>query len=598
MKIQTRIFLFIIATSLPIILGASYSFLQFSEDELKTLVLADMEVLANSKKSHLLEYVERNFERFEGVASRTQFRDSLDQYNIDQDSIHQDKIKKIISDAKLPFEDIRGMMVFDIHNNLVTSTDEQFAFDHLNLVTDLDFSKVKMNMIEGPNGDPEIIVYGPIVLDGNRIGSLIFVEDGNTILKISADYRGFGETGEVFFAKRSSEGALFITPLRFDADAQLNRVIPFENVNVPIIRALDKQELSFLDTIDYRDKEVISATRYIEPNDWGLAVKIDKDEAFAPIQHLRQMTIIAVSVLIVVALVTSLIFARQFSKPLFQFKKIVKEISHENYEVPIPKGDDDTKEIFSEFEKMKDSLKESKRVEQSKEEFLSMITHELRTPLTPILGWCEALQRPKILGEITGEQREAVNTIYSNASKLRRLIGDVLDVQKLDLKKMEFSYLKFNAYDLGQEVQKDYSKIMELKNINFENNITIKTEIESDKNRINQILGNLINNAIDFLPEKNPKITMDAKEEDEKIIFSVSDNGKGIPEEKQKTIFKKFYQLDTSARRKHGGAGLGLAVCEGIVLGLGGKIWLSSKIGEGTTFYFSIPKKHSGGNSV
>jgi len=105
------------------------------------------------------------------------------------------------------------------------------------------------------------------------------------------------------------------------------------------------------------------------------------------------------------------------------------------------------------------------------------------------------------------------------------------------------------------------------------------------------VLNNLINNAIDFVPKDTARIEINAQMDNSEILFSVKDNGSGIKSDEQKNLFKKFYQLDTSPTRKHGGSGLGLSICKGIIEGLGGRIWVESKVGEGTTFYFVLPKE-------
>jgi signal transduction histidine kinase len=98
---------------------------------------------------------------------------------------------------------------------------------------------------------------------------------------------------------------------------------------------------------------------------------------------------------------------------------------------------------------------------------------------------------------------------------------------------------------------------------------------------------------VDFVPSKDGKISVEAKIKENNIVFAVHDNGPGIPKEKQSNIFKKFYQIDTSATRKHGGTGLGLVICKGITEGLEGKIWLESEVGKGTSFFIYIPTPKS-----
>jgi len=250
-----------------------------------------------------------------------------------------------------------------------------------------------------------------------------------------------------------------------------------------------------------------------------------------------------------------------------------------------------TRKLKETNEELNKTLDELKKVEIQKEEFLSMVTHELKTPLTPIIGWCEALKTPNIGGKLNQVQDEAVDSIYNNSKKLHRLIGDFLDAYKLDLDKMHFTNLQVDIGGILNKTTNDFKFIVEEKNIQLINMFKGKLKIVGDERRISQVITNLIDNAVDFVPAELGKITLNAKEEGDSVVFSVKDNGPGIEPKKQKNLFKKFYQVDTSITRKHGGTGLGLAVCKGIVNGLGGKIWVESQMGKGTTFYFSIPKK-------
>lgn len=229
-------------------------------------------------------------------------------------------------------------------------------------------------------------------------------------------------------------------------------------------------------------------------------------------------------------------------------------------------------------------------IDKQKEEFASMVTHELKTPLSPIMLYCELL-RDKSQGELNADQLESVNEIYINAERLEILIGDILDAQKLAMNMMTFSEQKIDIAKLLDKVMKDVSVMRDDKRIQFVNSNSSKSTILADEDRIIQTMENLIRNSVDFVPEEHGRIEIGARDEDSKVIFYVKDNGIGIPKDKQKNLFKKFYQIDTSHTRKHGGSGLGLAICWGIVRRLGGSMWFESEEGKGTDFYFSIPKR-------
>jgi signal transduction histidine kinase len=220
-----------------------------------------------------------------------------------------------------------------------------------------------------------------------------------------------------------------------------------------------------------------------------------------------------------------------------------------------------------------------------------MITHELKTPLTPIIGWCQTLQNPKLLGAITEKQSKAVDTILRNAKRLQMMIGDVLDAQKLDMDKMKFDYKDISVNEFLEYLHSNLQLVMTPKKIEYINTTKGEFTIQSDKNRLEQVFNNLIFNAIDFVPDENGRIEISAKDNGDFILFHVKDNGAGIAKDKQKDLFKKFYQVNTSHARKHGGTGLGLSVSKGIIEALGGKISVESDEGKGADFQFTVPKK-------
>ena len=240
-------------------------------------------------------------------------------------------------------------------------------------------------------------------------------------------------------------------------------------------------------------------------------------------------------------------------------------------------------------EKLSEALKNVQESELQKEEFSSMMTHELNTPLVPIKGYCEMLKDRETFGSLNNDQIDFISKIESNATLLERLISDLLDVQKLDMKKMSFLITEFSLDEFMDELSENNKHLMKNKNIDFVVKNPKKLILNTDKQRLRQILDNLIRNSVDFVPSKTGKISVEAKIKEKNIIFSVKDNGPGIPKEKQSNIFKKFYQIDTSATRKHGGTGLGLVICKGIAEGLKGKIWLESEFGKGTSFFICLP---------
>ncbi len=246
-------------------------------------------------------------------------------------------------------------------------------------------------------------------------------------------------------------------------------------------------------------------------------------------------------------------------------------------------------QVLADNERQRIQLEELMKKDSTKEGFYMMVSKEFQLPLEPIKK-CSTSLKDGSLGKITKKQKEAIDEIYNNAERLEQLINDIIDVQKLNSNKMEFKKETFVPSELIKSVNEKCSPMMEEKKINFLTAEDSKLPIKSDKGRLEQVFYNLVQNAVDFVPSERGRIEIGAKEEQDSLLFYVKDNGIGIPEKRKDSVFKQFYQVDLTFKRKYGGSGFGLVICKGIIENLGGKIWFESKEGEGTSFYFSIPK--------
>ena len=217
-----------------------------------------------------------------------------------------------------------------------------------------------------------------------------------------------------------------------------------------------------------------------------------------------------------------------------------------------------------------------------------MITHELKTPLVPIQGYSDILLNEH-LGKLTKQQKERIGIIKSSSETLLSIISDLLDAQKLDLGQLRM--VKEES-----DVKDTISKAIETMNPEAEsNNIEIVSDASSqllnhDSERISQVITNLIKNSIVAIKPSPGKIEVIMENNPNEVKISIKDSGVGIPEEKQKDLFKKFYQVDTTLTRERGGSGLGLAICKGIINNHHGEISVHSRPNQGATFSFIIPK--------
>lgn len=234
---------------------------------------------------------------------------------------------------------------------------------------------------------------------------------------------------------------------------------------------------------------------------------------------------------------------------------------------------------------LSDANQELKTLDKLKSDFIANMSHELRSPLTVIRGGIDYLNRT-IQGE---DNRNYLLIIDKNLARLIRLVSDLFDFTKLEAKKMEWSFERENLTVLIQEVVEIISPLAVDKKIavTFENPGDVMAEF--DLERIEQVLVNLIENAIKF---SDPKTTIHINicEDQESVTVSVKDHGIGIAEKNLVTIFDKFSTVPSSSDGKVEGTGLGLAICKAIIEAHGGRIWAESAKGVSSTFVFTLPK--------
>ena len=233
-------------------------------------------------------------------------------------------------------------------------------------------------------------------------------------------------------------------------------------------------------------------------------------------------------------------------------------------------------------------ITERKAIEAMKNDFLSIVSHELRTPLASIHGSIKLLATGK-LGQLSPKGLQMITIADNNADRLVRLVGDILDLQHMESGKVKLEKRSCTSSSLIHQAIDLIAPIAAPDRITLVSN-SANISFWADPDYILQVLTNLISNGIKFSQVgATIWIAVELIEEKSCVLFSVKDTGKGIPQDKLKTIFGRFQQVDASDSREKGGTGLGLAICRIIVEFHGGKIWAESVLGQGSTFYFTLP---------
>ncbi|PYP91766.1 MAG: hypothetical protein DMG65_06290 [Candidatus Angelobacter sp. Gp1-AA117] len=226
---------------------------------------------------------------------------------------------------------------------------------------------------------------------------------------------------------------------------------------------------------------------------------------------------------------------------------------------------------------------------RTKGEFLANMSHEIRTPLNGVIGTLDLAAQT----ELTGEQKELLSMCRSSANSLLAVLNDILDFSKIEAGKLRFEEAEFHLADTVGEAVRVMAVSAHQKKLELAYCIDpeVPAWLRGDSTRLKQVLLNLLGNAVKFTQQGEILVSVQAEKQESQEIalnFSVSDTGIGIPPDKQESIFEAFSQADTSVTRQFGGTGLGLAICARIINLLGGRIWVESTPGRGSTFHFTV----------
>jgi signal transduction histidine kinase len=342
----------------------------------------------------------------------------------------------------------------------------------------------------------------------------------------------------------------------------------------------------------------------------GLSVFLPIEDMLSISRKNHLKLAVAGTALIFITIFSLSILTRRFViKPLKKLEDMTAEISKGNLDarVNIETGDELEKlgqrfntmaqslsrgrghmeeKITQATKELSDANQELQTLDKLKSDFLANMSHELRTPLTVVRGGIDYLNRT-IKKE---DNRNYLEIIDKNLARLIHLVSDLFDITKIEAHKSEWSFDQVNLSVLIEEVVEIISPLSIDKNIsvNYENPGDVLAEL--DLERIEQVLVNLIENAIKF-SDPQTEIEIRIEEDPTFVTVSVKDRGMGISEENLKTIFDKFSTVPSAGVNKPEGTGLGLAICKAIAEGHNGKIWAESVQGESSTFYFTVLKK-------
>jgi two-component system sensor histidine kinase ChiS len=342
--------------------------------------------------------------------------------------------------------------------------------------------------------------------------------------------------------------------------------------------------------------------------DWLLIVAIPESDFMAQINANTRTTIILCIITLILATTLAILTARWIIQPILKLKNSALAFSEGKFDqtVDVNRADElgilakifnyMAQQLQTSFATLENQNIELKRLSQIKDEFLANTSHELRTPLHGIIGLADSLI-DGATGKLPTKTTENLTMIANSGRRLLTLVNDILDFSKLKHNTIELQLKSLGLWEVVDMVLVLSQSLVGQKNIILINSVPSDLPgVEADENRLQQILYNLIGNAVKFTESGTVEITACEKiinESNHYIAVTISDTGIGIPEDKLEQIFASFEQGDGSTARQYGGTGLGLAVTKQLVELHGGTIEVRSKVGEGSQFTFTLPQAKS-----
>ena len=292
---------------------------------------------------------------------------------------------------------------------------------------------------------------------------------------------------------------------------------------------------------------------------------------------------------LIAALLASFFISRQVVTPMLGMMSLSHRIAEGEYEerLALPGGQqadqiDELGQLALSFNQMADKLE---KTETMRRELIGDVTHELRTPLTAVKGYLEGL-----MDGVLPADPETYQQIRSEFDRLQRLVSDLQELSRVEAGAFQLQLTPVSTASLIERIQNTFGRQFEDKNINLEVGIEPNLpNIMVDKDRIIQVLTNLVGNALQYTP-RGGKVSLQVRRERSGMLFTVKDSGIGISAEQLQYVFNRFYRTDKSRTRASGGSGIGLTVAKALVQAHQGKIWAESDgEGKGSTFSFLIP---------
>jgi len=390
------------------------------------------------------------------------------------------------------------------------------------------------------------------------------------------DNRGWKEVGETLNEISKSGYVLILKDLQGKIIAQAGDIAEAQQSQGHGMGRMRNQSLYIVD----RDGKAVGVLS-VFPTE-TMSVSSTAESSF--LNAVNRSLIWAALLAVLISVILSFVLSRYISRPIKSLTGAVHAMAEGDLDQEIQLGNTpETQELSETFNYLAQRLKE---VEELRRNMISDIAHELRTPLTALQGYVEGIE-----DGVIKPTKKNLQVIYDETMLLSRLVKDLQELSHLEAGQLSLEKKPIDIGGLVRQTMKSQSAQIKKSGAEVEIQVADNLpDLEIDKDRIRQVLANLVSNALRHSSKKG-RIVVNVSQNQDNVEFVVSDNGRGISKKDLPFIFERFYRAEKSRQRQSGGAGLGLTIAKKLVEAHGGSIWADSIVGKGTQVHFTLPKK-------